>query len=267
MKTKTIFTVLALATLLPISCGKNEIPNEKGYPLSVTLNVTRQGDEAATRATYNDGTKTLAFGTGDQLFVLGSHSTAGKFAGTLAWQSGETFTGTILTKNLYSGTSDDLFKMATYTRAALVPKDYASYGYLEFDKPDTYSATLFTNFTDICANTKASAVEQLSFEYTESYSSPTGFALSPQNAIINFIFTGLPVNTDATIYFECGSYIINKAFRADGTGKVSFFTIVEGGANASSINLTVNGQVYSFPSKVLEAGHIYTVSRTVPSTP
>lgn len=267
MKTKTIITVLALAMLLPISCGKNEIPNEKGYPLSVTLNVTRQGDEDATRATYNDDTKTLAFGAGDQLFVTGYHSTAGVFAGTLTWQLGGTFSGTILTKNPYSGTSQELFESAVLKEAVLLPNDYADYGYFVFYNPDSYSAYLNMNYTDNCVGTKASAVEQFSYEYTDSYSSLTGFALSPQNAIINFIFTGLPVNTDATIYFECGSYIINKAFRADGSGNVSFFTIVQGGANASSINLTVNGQGYSFPSKALYAGHIYTVSRTVPSTP
>ena len=88
MKTKTILQTLALAMLMPAmllttSCSSEDdalnTPAEniakKGYTLPVTVNVTRQGDDATTRATYtyNEDTKkgTLAFSTGDKLFVHG----------------------------------------------------------------------------------------------------------------------------------------------------------------------------------------------------
>ena len=121
MKTKYIFKALALAMLMPAMMLTTACSNEddvvnntenianKGYELPVTVNVTRQ-DAAATRATF-DGSK-LNFGEGDKLFVKGNDYSAGGagfFAGTLTWQSGGTFSGTILTENAYSGTIDALF--------------------------------------------------------------------------------------------------------------------------------------------------------------
>ena len=70
MKTKNIFKTLVLAAVLVSACSKNEIDNDfKGYTLPVVINVTRQGDDATTRATYtyDEDTKkgTLSFSTGD----------------------------------------------------------------------------------------------------------------------------------------------------------------------------------------------------------
>ena len=62
--------------------------------------------DVTTRATYNESTKKLEFSAGDKLFVKGPDETAGQFAGTLEWQSGGTFSGTIYTQNEYSGTAD-----------------------------------------------------------------------------------------------------------------------------------------------------------------
>ena len=101
MMTKNIFKLLAFTILMSpmlliASCITDEIPNEKGYELPVTVNVTRQG-EPATRASYNGTTKKLSFSTGDKLFVRGNNATACAFAGMLEWQSGGTFSGTIFT--------------------------------------------------------------------------------------------------------------------------------------------------------------------------
>ena len=78
MKTKIIFSALALAMLLATACNKNESAieesNEKGYALPVTINVTRKGDAPATRATFNDGTKKLSFTPGRFCYpFLGVH--------------------------------------------------------------------------------------------------------------------------------------------------------------------------------------------------
>ena len=81
MRTKNIFKAVALAMLMPAmllttACSNeddaiNNGDNKKGYPLQVTVNVTRQGDKATTRATYNESTRKLEFSTGDKLFVGG----------------------------------------------------------------------------------------------------------------------------------------------------------------------------------------------------
>ena len=142
MKTKNIFKTLALAMLMPTmllttSCSsEDDVVNSnlanietvanKGYALPVTVNVTREGD-ATMRAAF-DGSK-LNFGEGDKLFVKGNDYSAGGtgfFAGTLTWQSGGTFSGTILTEKEYTGTIDALFAKGS-ALATLLPANYGNY--------------------------------------------------------------------------------------------------------------------------------------------
>ena len=96
MNTKNIFKTVALAMMMPAmllttACSSeddalNNTANtentiNKGYALPVTVNVTR-GD-GATRASYNESTRKLEFSGGDKLFVYGSATAAGSFAGEL----------------------------------------------------------------------------------------------------------------------------------------------------------------------------------------
>ncbi len=184
MKTKTIFKMLAIAMLMPTmllttacSNNDNDIVNtenpaniQKGYALPVTVNVTRQGDEGTTRATYNESTRKLEFSAGDKLFVKGNDYDAGSFAGTLNYVSGGTFSGTIYTQNSYPSTSDNLFKYADSKRATLLPAGYDSYSYLTIEEEGTYGAYLDTHIGKAFALTKAAAVEQFSLESASSYS-------------------------------------------------------------------------------------------------
>lgn len=143
MKTKNIFKTLVAAMLMPAmllttACSSDddavgtEINNQKGYPLPVTLNVTRQGDAATTRATFNESAKKLEFSTGDKLFVSGETNDAGKYIGTLTWQSGGTFSGTIYTEKSYSGTADALLSAHNGNSASawLLPDGYESCGFI-----------------------------------------------------------------------------------------------------------------------------------------
>ena len=148
MKTKTILKTLAVALLMPAmllttACSSDDniidsekSANTKGYALPVTVNVTRQGDEG-TRATYTDngnGTGSLAFSTGDKLFVKGNHETAGLFAGTLDYDAvSEKFSGTIYTKNLYEGNAAALFTSANTVSGTLLPNGYGSTGFLSIN--------------------------------------------------------------------------------------------------------------------------------------
>ena len=272
MKTKTIFKTLAMAMMMPAmmlttACSSDddaiannpENNNQKGYAIPVTVNVTREGD-ATTRATFNDGTKTLSFSTGDQLFVQGSgHPSAGQFAGTLEWQSEGTFSGTIYTQFEYSGTADALLAGAGSRTATLLPAGYdTSYEYLSISNPDSYSATLSTDATKAFATTKAAAVEQLSLEQATTYSS--GFDLAPQNAILNFTVTGLTVGTPSTVSFTAGSTTISSSVtpvEVNYRGTATFAMAVAHNATASSLTLTVDGTAVSLGSHTLTAGKIY----------
>lgn len=272
MKTKTIFKTLALATMMPAmllttACSSdddavnNEINNNgKGYALPVTINVTRGGD-ATTRATYNETDKVLEFSSGDQLFVKGTDGTAGTFAGTLTWTSGDTFSGTIYTENAYSGTAVAILTSASTATATLLPSGYESLGYLTVSG-EGCNATLATDATNAFATSKADAVAQLSLEQASAYSS--GFALAPQNAILNFTaVTGQwgSAPASSSVSLQAGETTISGSVapvEGDYSRALANFAIaVAGSASPSSLTLTVDGTSVSLGTHALTAGKIY----------
>ncbi len=280
MKTKNIFKVLALAMLMPAmllttACSNeddaiNNGDNKKGYPLQVTINVTRQGDDA-TRAEYNTSTKKLSFTTGDKLFVNGNDAgVAGNFAGALNYdtESGK-FTGTIYTQNSYSGTADALFTAASdngFVNATLLPAGYGSYGYLyirTYDDVYEYNDEAAQNNTYTLATSKAAGVEQFSYEKATGYSS--SFPLAPKNAILNFTITGLAASTDVAVSLTGSGYTITKTVTTDGSGNATFAAGVSGGKNLNDFSLTVGGNPITLvtESKTLTAGKIYNITRAV----
>lgn len=266
MKAKIIFKTLAFAMLLTTACNKSEIANEentekKGFALPVTVNVTREGDDA-TKATYNEGTGKLSFSAGDKLFVEGSHIEADRFAGTLTWQSGGTFSGTIYTESPYEGTIDDLLN-GNY--ATLLPAGYESTGYLTISD-DGYQAHLEESPWKSFATSKAAGVEQLSFEHGE-YTIGTGFELEPQKAILNFTITGLTPSTKVTAALsddEDWTPDIEGEVTTDGSGNATFAIGLEDGSDLNEFSLSVAGNAITLvsSSKVLAAGKIYNINRS-----
>ena len=277
MRTNTFIKALAFAMLLTTACNKNEIANDentekKGFALPVTVNVTREGDDA-TKATYTDngdGTGSLGFSTGDKLFVKGNDYSAGGagfFAGTLTWQSGGTFSGTILTENAYSGTIDALFAKEG-TLATLLPANYGKYPYLSFTNEGTCSASLNYDITKTFATSKATAVEQFSFE-VGGYTSGTGFALHPANAILNFTITGLAANTGVDVALSDGvSFTISGSVTTNASGTATFAIGVYGYTDLNEFSLTVGGNPITLVSseKTLYAGKIYNITRSTGAT-
>ena len=258
---------LAFALLLTSACDKNEIVNtentaDKGYALPVTINVSRLDDNPATRATFNDGTKKLAFSTGDKLFVKGSwHEGDYDFAGTLTWVSGGTFSGTITTQTEWTGTVDELLSQDGGASATLLPAGYESYGFLSIEYSG-YNACLSENFNNAFATSKASGVEQLSYEYCYNYSS--GFTLTPCNAILNFTITGLTASTEVAVVFSYSSTTVSKNVTTNGSGNATFAISVIYGTDLNGCTLTVGGNAITLvsSSKVLAAGKIYNIERS-----
>ena len=288
MKTKNIFKAVALAMMMPamllttacsnedVNLTNNDSNNKKGFELPVTINVTRQGDEGTTRATYNATDKKLEFSDGDKLFVVGQNPTsggAGQFAGTLTWQSGGTFSGTITTQNEYTGSADVLFSAASAVAAVLLPSGYETPGYLFIDKYNGYDDRIGYDRNKGFATTKALAVEQFSYEMTTTYSG--GFALHPQNAILNFTITGLVPNAEVntTLKHEESGIINNLVsgnVTTNGSGEATFAMALSGGlCNIKDLTLIVGGNVVSITStdKYPAAGKIYNISRSVPAPP
>ena len=286
MNTKNIFKAMALAMLMPAmllttACSSDDsfINNEqtikKGFELPVTINVTRQGDDATTRATYNGTTKKLEFSTGDQLFVSGNDASvggAGSFAGTLDWVSDGTFRGTLTLENTsYTGTADDLLTAASSggsndVSATLLPAGYGNYlsiansGYNAFVNPDASKAF---------ATSKDVAIAQLSYEYANSYTSGTGFTLAPKNAILNFTIAGLAVSTEVTATLNEGSTsFVSGNVTTNSSGIATFAMGLSGGKyDLSDFTLTVGGKTITFGSHALVAGHIYNISRSALTYP
>ena len=295
MNTKNIFKAVVMAMLMPAvllttSCSKGddavtnpekpanteaaETAVNKGYALPVTVNVTRQDD--GTRATYNVSTKKLEFSTYDKLFVRGSASEAGQFAGTLDYDTEKkNFSGTIYTKNSYSGTADELFTAASAGEnitATLLPYGYGSTGFLSIDNKNTtdiaWDDRLTVSASDafVASETaKATGVEQLSWERTSTYSS--GFALSPGNAILNFTISGLEAGAqNVSLQIHSGfDFTVSGSVTPNASGVATFAIGVPVGAiiSNSENNLTVGSSNFTLPSSTtFAAGKIYNITRS-----
>lgn len=277
MKTNNILKALAFALLITTACNKSEIANDenaekKGFALPVTVNVTREGDDA-TKATYNESTKILSFSAGDKLFVYGDvDGGAGNFAGTLNYVSEGTFSGTIYTEKEWAGTADALFTAASadgFVNATLLPAGYESYGYLyirTYDDIYEYNDEAAQNNTYTLATSKAAGVEQFSYEKATSYSS--GFALEPKNAILNFTITGFLGNSKVDVSLTGSGYTITKTVTTDSSGNAKFAAGVSGGTDLNSLTLTAGVKAVTIvdSSTPLVKGKIYNINRSATAT-
>ena len=273
MNTKNILKAMAAAMLMPAmmlttACSSDDDltnPNpenaiQKGYELPVTVSVTRQGssdaDATGNRASYNETSKKLEFSSGDQLFVKGTHGTAGKFAGTLTWQSDGSFSGTITTQNTYSGTADALLSNATSIKALLLPASYETYGFIKISGTG-YETDRTIDYSKAFATSKATAVEQFSREESDSYSS--GFALTSQNAILNYGITGQTAGAEVTVDFSGGGVSISKTLTTDASGNATFAIGLLKGTSLGSCTLKENSNDITITNIVVSAGKIYNI--------
>ena len=277
MKTNNILKALAFALLITTACNKSEIANDenaekKGFALPVTVNVTREGDDA-TKATYNESTKILSFSAGDKLFVYGDvDGGAGNFAGTLNYVSEGTFSGTIYTEKEWAGTADALFTAASadgFVNATLLPAGYESYGYLyirTYDDIYEYNDEAAQNNTYTLATSKAAGVEQFSYEKATSYSS--GFALEPKNAILNFTITGFFGNSKVDVSLTGSGYTITKTVTTDSSGNAKFAVGIGGNYDLNDFTLTAGVKAVTIvdSSTPLVKGKIYNITRSATAT-
>ena len=287
MRTNTFIKALAFAMLLATACNKSEIANDentdkKGFALPVTVNVTREGDKATTRATYNDngdGTGSLGFSAGDKLFVSGSATGAGSFAGALDYDavSGK-FSGTIYTKNDYDGTADALFSAASSVRANLLPAGYESYNFLYINNKNTdvlyddvVGATISNAFV-ASETAKKTGVEQLSWEQAYTYSS--GFALAPANAVLNFTISGLEAGEKAVTLITKYSGMdfdqnMSGSVTPNASGVATFAIGVPNNLVIKNVanNLTIGSSNFTLPGgTALAAGKIFNITRGTGAT-
>lgn len=271
---------LALAMLLTAACSKNDdviIKNEKGYALPVTVNATRGGDDA-TKATYNESTRKLEFSVGDKLFVSGSATGVGKFAGALDYvpATGK-FSGTIYTQNDYDGTADALFSAAWSVRANLLPAGYDSYNFLSIRNNNTPDVAYDDVVSGSIANAfvasetaKKTGVEQLSWEQAYTYSS--GFALAPANAVLNFTISGLEAGEKAVTLITKYSGMdydqtISGSVTPNASGVATFAIGVSNNLVIKNVanNLTVGSSKFTLPGgTALATGKIYNITRSAP---
>ena len=263
--------MLMPAMLLNYACSNEDEPvidNEnapsRGYPLYVTVNATRQGDEATTRAEFGADNK-LHFTAGDQLFVKGSATGSGSFAVMLDYVSEGTFSGTIYTQNEYSGTIDALFTAGS-ALATLLPAGYESYGYLYIDTYEVYNDEALRNNYYTCATSKAAGVEQFSYEKGKYDKTEKRFVLTPQNAILNFTITGLAANTNVNVSLTSIAYMITGTVTTDAFGTATFAAGIMGGIDLQLFSLTVAGNPITLVSSVKKVakGKIYNITRCAP---
>ena len=289
MKTKNIFKSLAFVMLMPAmllttSCSNdNDIINDnneptakESYKIPVTVNVTRQGDDAATRAEYDGTAKKLSFSEGDKLLVEGYLETDDvSFAGILTWISGGTFSGDLAISKKYTGTVEEMFTEASSgypsnINATLLPNGYKGYNFLHIE--GTGAGQKLEDPIYYCgypvAGDLATAVEQFSLEQAFTYSS--GFALAPQRAILNCSYKDISHANE-----DCWPIIAmhNNSEFAGGGVKLKFSAggIVNFAISVPPYNdqwiLSASDASYgeddlfkvNLGTKTLEEGHIYNV--------
>ena len=114
---------------------------------------------------------------------------------------------------------------------------------------------------------KATALEQFCIENASAYSS--GFALHPQNAILNFTITDLTASTNFTATLKkSGSDLVSGSVTTDGSGNATFSVGVLGDTDFNDLALSVGGKAITLTSssKTLAAGKIYNVTGTTEKT-
>lgn len=274
MKAKNILKTLALPVavalgMMATSCSSDDnIVNEQQagaakHEIPVTVSATRSGDEG-TRATFNGTSRKLEFEDGDQLFIQGTHATAGTFAGVLSNTSAATgtFSGTVTTQNEYTGTSEALFASAT---ATLLPKGYGTIGYLTLsDEGASQTLTVDATKAFVTASSadaaKALAIEQLSLEQATTYSS--GFALAPVNAVLNYSISGLANSTAYTPSVSDATTAISGSVTSDASGN-AYFAVAFAPAGSKTYTLSITGfSNIAVANRTLTAGKVYNKTAT-----
>lgn len=286
MKTMNIFKGLALAILMPAlmlaaSCNKNEeAPKTKGYKMPVTVNVTRVGDESATRASYDSGTRKLSFSYGDQLFVSGK-TAAVTFAGILDYdEETEKFSGDLEMDNVYEGTVEEMFTEASsgsvfsanHIEAILLPDEWDCSYFWKYNESSWNSFFDAPDYRYAVTSDLATAVEQFSLEKATTYSG--GFALAPQNAIVNCSYKH---SGEVEEYTVCKPYLFEDGVKKYGSnvevyfgeeGIINFAIAVRVDLNAHSYVLMDNSDSpiinINLGDKNLKAGYIYNLRNYTP---
>ena len=203
---------------------------------------------------------------------------AGRFAGALDYDavSGK-FSGTLYIQNEWTGTAEELFLVTTAQNtqfasrifATLLPNGYKDYGFITISDrgtDDPYDDYVTTNDTYTLATSKATGVEQFSYEESTEYSG--GFALAPQHAILNFTVTGFTPNTDVAVVVSRSSNWMHgtKTIKSDGAGSVTFAGCYPMGNNLQDATVTVDGLPITLVNSIknVEVGKIYNFTRVKP---
>lgn len=194
------------------------------------------------------------------------------FAGTLDYdaESGK-FKGTIYTQDDTYKTYEDLFGYSNYTIATLLPAGYKDHGYLVIKTKDPdaqYDDFIEESDEYTLATSKADGVAQFSYEKSYNYYND-GFALSPDNAILNFTVTGLAASTSVNVSLTSIAYNITGTVTTDASGTATFAAGIMGGLNLQPFSLTVGGKNITIVSsdKDVVKGKIYNITRSALTYP
>ncbi len=251
---KTLFKNLALlltvpTMLLSTSCSNFDVednpvvPQVKSnpYTTTVTVNSSCATIFPATRASYDDFNMRLSFSEGDQLFVFGTHSEAGKFAGMLTWISGNTFSGEVTTENPYYGTGDALITQMSW--ALLYPNGYSTYGFLSVSGSGA-DAECSTNLNKaFVSGDRALGIEQLSYQTSGIYRNQ--YPLKSLSAIIACTITGLAANTAYNIQVNNETDAPQGSVTTNASGEAIFCVAFRPGAFIKTYTIKIDdGSVY-----------------------
>jgi hypothetical protein len=150
--------------------------------------------------------------------------------------------------------------------AWLLPDGYESRGFISIVESGQNQATVNRNATKTFAVTKAEAVEQFSMEMADGYNN--GFALSPQNAILNFDIRGLASNTEGEVVLTVGTFDVSGTVITDASGTATFAIGVNEGKEPKDLALRVGSTAITLNldgdnNKTFAAGKVYNINRSM----
>ncbi len=173
---------------------------EGGYSIPVTIEISQAADHtASTRVSFDEESGLLTFTADDKLFIEGTETTAGKFAGTLDYISSTAdaaiFEGELFVTNAYTASADVLLAAASqgtnHVTATLLPEGYSSHGYLSVSGTKCAATLNIDGTKAIAVGDMTLGVEQFAHEFATVYDSNEGFSLAEKNAVVSFLISDL----------------------------------------------------------------------------
>ena len=272
MKSVLIYVASCAVLMLAASCNKEIAVSEEQprdgqlHELEVSVPVT------VTKSTYDASSHKSTYESGDAIYleVSGTYNaTEYSYKGKLDYTSGTA--NAVFTGKLY-GTADiagisDIITDCANLMAILLPKGYASVGYLEpqTDAEGHVTGVTTTDTKAFAAGDKDAAVPMVALSkisITNSTNTAKSLEFNSQNAVLFFTLNGLSGSSIKVSVTDGTNTLISDVNNVPVTsGAVTFAVGLPASADAKNYVLYIDGEQAVAVNTALTANKVYTITR------